>query len=252
MNSFSFALRSLARDLKAGELWVLLIAIIVAVAAMTAVGFFTDRVGRAIKEQASAVLAADLVVSSPTPIADEWLDEARAMGLEATEALSFLTMVLAGEQSNVLTMITAVADGYPLRGELLISDAMYGEPRKATGIPEPGTAWAEPGMLGRLDVEVGTIVTVGDAELEISQVLEYQPAQNAGGFTNLAPGMVVNLQDVPAFNVLRPGSRATYRQLVAGPDGVRSDFEARIRSELGDTVRVRDVEGLLLHIEPHP
>ena len=122
MSSFSFALRSLLRDLKAGELWVLFVAIVVAVAAMTAVGFFTDRVGRAIKEQASAVLAADVVVSSPTPIADQWLDDARVAGLEATEALSFLTMVLAGKESNVLTMITAVADGYPLRPIILHLD----------------------------------------------------------------------------------------------------------------------------------
>ena len=242
MNSFSFAIRSLMRDLKAGELWVLLVAIVVAVAAMTAVGFFTDRVGRAIKEQASAVLAGDLVVSSPAPIDKIYVDSARAAGLEATEALSFLTMVLSGQEGNALTMITAVAEGYPLRGELLVSDAMYGDPRAAVGVPPPGTAWAEPGMLGRLDIDVGAIVAVGDAKLRVTQVLEYQPAQNSGGFTNLAPGMLVNIQDVPSFNVIRPGSRATYRNLYAGPDGPLASFRSRVEKELVDSARVRGVE----------
>ena len=73
------------RDLRAGELSVLIVAILVAVTAMTAVGFFTDRVGRTIRAQAGAVLAGDLEVRSASPITDDYLDDARALGLETAE-----------------------------------------------------------------------------------------------------------------------------------------------------------------------
>ena len=110
MKGFLFAIRSLLRDLRAGELSILLVAIVVAVSAMTAVGFFTDRVGRAIKFQASAVLAADLVIRSPAPIEPSFLGAAGELGLEAAESISFLTMALSGGD-NVLTIVNAVPEG---------------------------------------------------------------------------------------------------------------------------------------------
>jgi len=245
MSSWRFAIKALLRDLRAGELSVLLTAIIVAVAAMTAVGFFTDRVGRAIKLQAGAVLAADIVVSSPAPIEPSFLDDARASGLLTAESMSFLTMVLPQDESNesnALTMITAVTEGYPLRGELLVADVMFGDAGPATGVPASGTAWAEPGLLGRMNVGVGDRVMIGDRELVIARVLEYQPNQMTGGMTQLAPGMMVNLDDVPSFSVIRPGSRATYRELFAGPETAVQAFRKRIQQSKDDAWRVRGLE----------
>ena len=245
MNSWSFAIKSLSRDLRAGELSVLLTAIVVAVAAMTAVGFFTDRVGRAIKMQAGAVLAADVVVSSPAPIEPSFLDDARAEGLQTAQSMSFLTMVLpadASNDSNALTMITAVTEGYPLRGELLVADVMFGDTGPAVGVPAPGTGWAEPGLLGRMNLSVGDRVVVGNRELTIARVLEYQPNQMTGGMTQLAPGMMVNLADVPSFDVIRPGSRATYRELFAGTENAMETFRKFIEERKDDAWRVRGLE----------
>jgi len=241
VNSFTFAIKSLVRDLRAGEITVLLVAIIVAVTAMTAVGFFTDRVGGAIRSQASAVLAADLVIRAPVPIEPSFLEEAREQGLRAADAISFLTMVLA-EDSNALTKVTAVSDGYPLRGELLVSDVMFGETRVAVDIPKPGTGWAEPGLLGRMNIEVGERVTVGEKELVITRVLEYQPNQAAGGMANLAPGLMVNLLDVPSFDVIRPGSRVTYRELFAGDENRIHAFRDNIEPRVTSDARIRGVE----------
>lgn len=245
MNSWSFAVKSLLRDLRAGELSVLLTAIIVAVAAMTAVGFFTDRVGRAIKLQAGAVLAADVVVSAPAPIEPSFIEDAGVAGLATSESMSFLTMVLPADEqneSNALTMITAVTEGYPLRGELLVADVMFGAAGPADGVPAPGTGWAEPSLLGRMNLEVGDRVVVGDRELTIARVLEYQPNQMTGGMTQLAPGMMINLADVPSLNVIRPGSRATYRELFAGPDEAMRAFRKRIEENKSDALRVRGLE----------
>ena len=241
MKGFLFAIRSLLRDLRAGELSILLVAIVVAVSAMTAVGFFTDRVGRAIKSQASAVLAADLVIRSPAPIQPSFIDKARELGLETAESMSFLTMALAGDD-NVLTIVNAVTEGYPLRGELLVSEAMFEQSTAATGVPEPGQGWAEPGLLGRLNIEVGDVISIGARDLRITRVLEYQPNDAGGGMTNLAPGLVVNLGDVPSFDVIRPGSRATYREMFAGEGEKVRELRENIKAADLGSARVRGIE----------
>ncbi len=245
MKSWSFAVKSLLRDLRSGELSVLLIAIIIAVTAMTAVGFFTDRVGRAIKLQASSVLAGDVVLRAPAPFNPSFIDEARGQGIDAAESLSFLTMVLPANvknQSNALTQITAVSEGYPLRGELLITEVMFGQTERAAGIPEPGTGWAEPGLLGRMNIKIGDKIRIGEAELTLTRVLEYQPGQMSGGPAAMAPGLLVNLVDVPSFNVIRPGSRATYREFFAGPEAAIVTFRKTLEARAGSSVRVIGLE----------
>ncbi len=245
MSGWSFAIRSLWRDLRTGELSVLLTAIVIAVTAMTAVGFFTDRVGRAIKLQASAVLAGDVVIRAPAPIDPSFIDEARGLGFDATESLSFLTMVLPANRTNEgssLTKITAVSSDYPLRGELLVADVMFGASEVADGIPVTGTGWAEPGLLGRLNIKVGDTVRLGAAELTITRVLEYQPGQMTGGMAGMAPGLLVNRADVPSFNVIRPGSRATYREFFAGPEPDITTFRESLEARVDTGVRVTGVD----------
>ncbi len=239
MKTVVFALRSLARDLRAGELTVLIAAIVVAVTAITAVGFFTDRVGRAIRQQASAVLAADLVIRSPAPIDPQFLDEARALGLATAEAVAFPSVVLtAGDQSSLAT-VEGVSAGYPLRGEVKTSTQMFGPTTAGGGVPPPGEAWAEPGLLGKLGADVGAGIEVGTSRLTITRVLEYQPDQNPG-FLNVAPSLLVNIADVAAMDVLRPGSRVTYRQLFAGDEAAIRAFRAQVEPRLDSQAVMRD------------
>jgi putative ABC transport system permease protein len=239
MSAWPFALRSLLRDLRAGEISVLLAAIVVAVAAITAVGFFTDRVGRAIRQQASAVLAADLIIRSPAPIDAVFLDEARSLGLRTAEAVAFPSVVLTGGEASSLATIEGVTQGYPLRGELKTSTEMFGATEFATTVPAVGEAWAEPGLLGKLGVEVGANVQVGSRNLKITRVLEYQPDQNPG-FANLAPSLLVNIADVAAMDVVRPGSRVTFRQLFAGDEKALAAFRAGVKPRLDTEAVIRD------------
>ncbi len=236
-----FALRSLFRDLKAGELTVLVLAMVVAVASMTAVAFFTDRVGRAVKAQASATLAADLVISSPNPIDPTYLDEAQMLGLNSAEVLGFPSVVRTGPD-NSLAIISAVSSGYPLRGRLLVSDEMFGATRETRDVPAAGTAWAEPSLLARLGLDVGATVKVGVLSLNITRVLEYRPDQNVGGFLNLQPALLVNLSDVPAMEVVQAGSRVSYRQLFAGDEARLKEFRAQVTPRLGGGQRIRDLD----------
>jgi putative ABC transport system permease protein len=239
MRTLAFALRSLLRDLRAGEFSVLIAAIVVAVTAITAVGFFTDRVARAIRQQASSVLAADLVIRSTAPIEPRFLDEARAQGLAAAEAVAFPSVVLtAGDQSSLAT-IEGVTQGYPLRGEVRTSQHMFGTTIIADGVPAVGEAWAEPGLLGKLGADVGAEVEVGTRQLKITRVLEYQPDQNPG-FANLAPSLLVNIADVAAMDVVRPGSRVTFRQLFAGDEAAVLAFRRSIEPRLDSQAVIRD------------
>ncbi len=239
MNTLRFALRSLARSLQSGELNVLIAAIVLAVAAITAVGFFTDRVGRAIRQQASAILAADLVIRSPTPIASAFLDEARALGLRTAEAVGFPSVVLTDGDQGSLATIEGVSPGYPLRGEMRISTQMFGGATVAKAIPASGEAWAEPGLLGKLGIDVGARVQVGKLQLTVTRVLEYQPDQNPG-FANLAPSLLVNIADVAAMDVIRPGSRVTYRQLFAGDEAALAAFRRAAGPRLDREAVFRD------------
>ena len=238
MRTIAFALRSLARDLRAGELTVLLAAIVLAVMAMTAVGFFTDRVGRAVKAQASEVLAADLVVRAPAPLDEGPLAQARVMGLKTAEGLVFPTVAVAGEQS-VLSTVQAVSEGYPLRGEVKVSAEMFGESTVVRSVPARGEVWAEPSLLARLGVDVGARIGVGAIELTVTKVLQYLPDQNPG-LNVLAPGMLVNIADVPAMDVVRPGSRVTFRQLYAGDDEELQSFREWLEPRLPADATMRD------------
>lgn len=242
MSGFGFGVRALLRDLRAGELNVLLLAVLVAVTAMTAVGFFTDRVGRAIRAQASAVIAADLELRSASPIDGKFLEDAQQRGLEVAESISFPTMVLAGDESNSLAFLRAVTDGYPLRGEMQISQDLFGDVERATGIPSQGEAWAEPGLLARMGIDVGAVLTIGESRVKVTRVLEYQPGQNVGGMAQLAPGLLVNMRDLAGFDVIRPGSRITYRQLFAGNEKQVLALRADLADRLDSGVSLRGLE----------
>ncbi|MDP6437011.1 MAG: FtsX-like permease family protein [Gammaproteobacteria bacterium] len=240
MTSVGFALRSLSRDFKAGELTVLLAAVVVAVTSMTAVGFFTDRVARAVQAQAAETLAADLVVSSPAVIDPEYLALGKESGLSTASTFGFPTVAQAGDERS-LTMVNAVSEGYPLRGEVRIADEMFGTPYKATSVPEPGTAWAEAGVLARLNVDIGGEIQLGSAVFRITRVLEFRPDQSMG-FLGMAPSLLVNIEDVPAMNVVKAGSRVNYRQLYAGPPVNVQAFSRDLKVQVKDEERVRTVD----------
>jgi putative ABC transport system permease protein len=241
MTSFGFALRSISRDFKAGELTILLTSIVLAVTAMTAIGFFTDRVARAVQAQAAETLAADLVIRSPAAIDEQNLAAATAAGLRTASAFDFPTVAIAGEDGRSLAMVTAVSPGYPLRGKVLVSDEMFAASYSTQDTPEPGSAWAEPGLMARLNVDIGATVKLGSAEFRLTRVLEFRPDQSFG-FMGLAPSILVHIDDVPAMDVIKPGSRVTYRQLFAGTEEAINRFKVLIAANLGQEEQLRTLK----------
>ena len=170
MKAVSYALRSLGRELRSGEVVVLLAAIALAVGALTAVGFLTDRIGKAVARQANEVLAADLRLRSPDPLPQTWRDAAAEFGLQTAETQTFPSVVYAEDESSLAT-IKAVSDSYPLRGKVRIAPRLFGEQRAVDHIPPAGSVWADGALMARLNVSVGDTISVGDSDLTIDAVL---------------------------------------------------------------------------------
>ncbi|MGA0000267.1 MAG: ABC transporter permease [Steroidobacteraceae bacterium] len=239
MRALRFALLALARDWRSGELAVLALALVIAIAALTGVGFFTDRVGQAVERQAAEVIAADLKLQASRAPSDDWLAAAAEAGLATARTLSFPSVVFLGEDST-LAAVRAVSEGYPLRGEVKVSAEPFAPPVIADGIPGRGEIWPDSRLLARLGAAVGDEVSLGAATLSITRVLDYRPDQGAA-FVDLAPSLLMNLGDIPATQLIQPGSRATHAVLFAGaPADVRA-FKARLQDEKLPGERLVDV-----------
>jgi putative ABC transport system permease protein len=240
VKAISFALRSFGRELRSGEVLVLLAAVALAVAALTAVGFLTDRIGKAVARQANEVLAADLRFRSQEPIPDSWRERAAEFSLQTAETNTFPSVVF-GEELSALSTIKAVSDTYPLRGAVRVSDTLFGEQRVVDGIPARGEVWADGALLARVDANVGDRLIVGESELLVTAVLTYRPDQSIG-FASLAPSLLVNIADIPATGLIGEGSRVGYALLVAGDEMAVSDFNEAIQDDLSDAVRASNRE----------
>ena len=237
MPSFAFAIRNLLRDLKSGELAVLVLALLVAVAALTAVGFFTSRIGLAVERQAGEVLAADLRLQSARPIADAYATEATRRGLRVARIESMPSVVFAGQESSLIAL-RAVGEGYPLRGRLKTADAPFGIGVVTDDIPAPGEAWADSRLLAKLGATIGSTLTVGAKAVRVTRVLDYRPDQG-GGFADLSATLMINRADLPATQLVQPGSRVSRAMLFAGEPGPIEDFREWLepRKERGERVQ---------------
>jgi len=240
VKALQFALRSFGRELRSGEVLVLLAAVALAVAALTAVGFLTDRIGKAVSRQANEVLAADLRLRSQERVPQEWSDLAHSYNLETAETMSFPSVVFAGDE-NALATIKVVSETYPLRGSVRVSDTLFGEQRVVDGIPASGEVWADGALLARVGADVGDILAVGELDLLVTAVLTYRPDQSIG-FASLAPSLIINIDDISSSGLIGEGSRVAYALLVAGDESAVNDFNDAIQDQLPESVRVRSQE----------
>jgi putative ABC transport system permease protein len=240
MQAARFALRNLWRDLKSGELSVLLLALLVAVLSLTAVGFFTSRISQGVRAQAAEVLAADLRMESPNPIPQHFFDEAKARHLRTAQVVAFPTAIFSGELSQ-LAGLNAVSPTYPLRGRVRIADAPFGVARSTDGVPGHGEVWVDARIIAQLKLSLGADLRIGTASFRVTQVLDYRPDQGTG-FVGLAPAALLNLEDLAATQLLQPGSRATYAALFAGTPAAIAAFREYLVSAKAPSERLKDVE----------
>jgi putative ABC transport system permease protein len=218
--------RTLWRDLRAGELRLLIVAVTLAVAALTAVGFFADRLKGGLQRDARQLLGGDAVVVSDAPTPQAFIDRARALGLESVTSMVFPSMARAPEAqggASVLIALKAVAPGYPLRGRVQVKAQQDAKAVPAQGIPAPGEAWIDPGLLDALALKPGDPLLLGDAQLRIGRIISVEPDRGAG-FLNFAPRVMINEADLPATRLVQPASRISWRFAVAGPQRAAAAF----------------------------
>jgi putative ABC transport system permease protein len=240
VKALRFALLALSRDWRSGELAVLLAALLVAVTALTGVGFFTDRIGQAVDQRAAEVLAADLRLRSAEPIPERYEALAAEQGIVTARIISFPSVVFFGADS-ALTAIRAVGPGYPLRGRLKIADAPFAPARETDELPGRGETWLDSRLLARLGAEIGDSVNIGASSFTVTRVLDYRPDQGSA-FVDLAPSLLIPLADLPATELLGPGSRASYRLLFAGTPGQIRDFRDELGEAKGKAERLESVD----------
>ena len=239
--------RTLLRDLRAGELRLLMVAVTLAVAALTSVGFFADRLQGGLQRDALQLLGGDVVVASDNPTPQAFVDKAQALGLQTVGTMGFPTMGRASDAqggASKLVALKSVAAGYPLRGTLKVADAPGAAEQATRDIPAPGEVWVDAPLLDALGLAMGDQLLLGDAQLRIARIIVIEPDRGAG-FMSFAPRVMLNAADVPATGLVQPASRITYRFAVAGqPAAVKAFAEWAAEEVKKPEVRAVRVESL--------
>ncbi|WP_315292128.1 FtsX-like permease family protein [Ectopseudomonas oleovorans] len=234
---FSLAARQLLRDARAGELRVLFFALLVAVAASSAIGYFSARLNDAMLLRASEFLAADLRLSGSTPASQEQIDAGLKLGLDHAQAVEF-SSVVAAQGGIQLASVKAANNAYPLRGELRSAAEPYA-PEEAGPGPRPGEVWAEARLMAALNLNIGDELEIGARTLRLSRVLTYDP-DTAGDFYSLTPRVLMHLDDLAATEVVQPGSRVRFRELWRGDANALAAYRQAVEAGLQPNQRLDD------------
>lgn len=238
------ALRLLWRNWRSGEVKLLTMALFLAVAVVSGIAIFTDRLERTLVQESNAVLGADRIVRGSQERPEAWSQAAADAGLAQTQAVVFSSMVFSGEDMH-LASVKAVAPGYPLRGQFEISQVAFASQSSdvaiAENIPASGEAWVDSRLLPLLHIELGDSVTVGEYELVVTRVLIREP-DSSSPFSFLGARLLMNLDDLPKTKVVQEGSRVEHQWLLAGEDTVVSEFIEWLTPQLSKHQRVVDLE----------
>lgn len=240
MKTLRLAFRMMLRDFRAGELHLLGLAIVVAVASLTSVGFLADRVGRALDREANQLLGGDLLLRADHPWSDEFADEARRRGLEAVTTVLFTSMASTAEATQ-LAGVKVVEPGYPLRGALRIAPGPNAADAPAGRVPAPGEVWLDERLFADLGIKPGDRIGLGRVEFRVGAMVSFESDRGAN-FFSLLPRAMFNAADLPATGLLTAGSRASWLLQVAGPQQAVADYGRWASERLGRGERVETID----------
>lgn len=240
MHTFRLSMTMLRRDLRAGELSLLGLALFIAVLALSSVGFFTDRIGQALERDANQLLGGDLLIVSDHALPDTFKAHAKASGLEATDTLLFSSMVSTDDQAK-LASVKVVESGYPLRGELKIADKMGDKGQRAMRIPERGEIWLEERLMSDLRVKLGDVVELGSTTFKVGALITFE-SDRGSNFFSMNPRAMINAQDLAATELIQEGSRLTYRLQLAGDKLAVGNYQKWVEPKLGRAERLEGVD----------
>lgn len=232
-------LRDTLREWRSPELRVLAAALVIAVAAVAAVGFFTDRVDRGMTQQAATLLGGDIAVVSNSPIPEHWLEEAHALGLAATRSATLPSVLFTPDDESQLVSVRAVDQGWPLRGEVeLRADP---QPERRHHGPAPGEAWGDGALLLSLELTPGDAVELGYLTLNLAAQILVEPDRGSNLF-DIAPRLLIHFADLERTGLIGPGSRIRYQFLAAGPPAAVEMLRGWLETEMLEGQRLLDLE----------
>ncbi|MCK9284624.1 MAG: ABC transporter permease [Rhodocyclaceae bacterium] len=231
MITFRLCLRMLQRDVRAGELNVLGIALLLAVAALSSVALLADRVEQGLALQSRQLLGGDLLLSADHAWADSWRVKAMQLGLQCAESATFPSMARSNGSSQ-LAEVKAVSANYPLRGALRTAAALNQADTATAGVPAPGEVWLDERLTAAFGASRGSRLQLGAAEFTVSAVLTQEPERSFNVFA-LAPRLLLNAADLPATQLIQPASRVNYRLHLAGDAAAVADYRRWAEAGLG-------------------
>lgn len=225
-----FALRQLRREWKAGELSVLLLALVIAIASHTAIGHFTTRISGAMAANANDIIGGDLALVGSRPADASILQRAAQLGLRVAHAVQFSSVISANDEI-LLVGVKAVDDGYPLKGSLKIADELYGPTQSVQTGPAAGEAWVESRVMRALQLQPGAPIELGKTRLAAGRILAFEPDRGRN-FYSFTPRVLISTQDLEKTGILQPASRVWYRYMFAGAQQPIAEYRAWLESRL--------------------
>ena len=227
----------LTQSFKSTGIYLLIIALTLAISATTALKFSNEQVQNAVALQAAEMLAGDLVLSDNEPLPKEWRDQAKQLDLQQSEVTFFSTMAYTDEQF-VMVNVKAIDQAFPLRGELQVQPAK-------TKI-QSGEIWLSPRAMDLLKVKLGDQLNIADAAFKVTAKIEQDSNQELG-FSGFSPTVIISQADVARTNAIQVGSRIEYRLLMAGSPDSTQEYEAlfkqQLKSENGSAETPAEVQG---------
>lgn len=238
------SIRLLWRNWRSGEVQILAVALMLAVAVVTCIAVFTGRLEHTLVQQSHQFIGADRVVSSSQPIQDSWQVLADTHDVETASVTQFVSMVFADINMH-LASVKAVSEGYPLLGELTISRYPFPQDDQVVGaqgeVPASGEAWVDSRLLPLLNIKLGDEIYVGEKALTVTRVVVDEPDRGIG-FSVMGARVLMNEADLAATEVIQPGSRIDYRWLLKAEPDVLAVFIDELSPHLTSHEQLEDVE----------
>ncbi|USA45699.1 FtsX-like permease family protein [Acinetobacter sp. C26M] len=203
----------LLQSFRTGGLYLLIIALSLAISATTALKFSNTQVQNAVALQAAEMLGGDLVLSDKDPIQPNWLQQADELKLKYAPVTVFSSMAHTQDQF-VMVNVKAVDANFPLRGQLVIQP-------KAQAI-QPGEVWLSQRAMDLLHAKMGEPLAIADAQFKVTGIIERDSNQETG-FSGFSPTVIIHHADIAKTNAVQVGSRIEYRLLLAGePEPIKA------------------------------
>lgn len=234
------AWQQLKANWRAGDLRVLLLALVLAVAAITSVNAFSQRIAGHLNSQGGILLGGDLVIISDHAIPEKYFEQARRLGLMVTHTAEFPSMLVHQSRSQI-SEIKALDNAFPLRGDFSVRLASQAAPTLLTHPPAQGEVWLEPRIMNVLALQLGDEVSLGTQTLKVSGILEREPSRG-GDMFNFAPRVMMNEDDLAATGLIQFGSRVKYQLIVAGEAPQLNAFSTWAAQHLQRGERLEDVK----------